>query len=366
MAPVVLALQGQADGVQSIVCTTGQHREMLDQVMDAFGLTADFDLNVMQASQSPAEVASRVFEQLPRVLKDVRPDLVLVQGDTITTCAAAMAAFLERVPVGHVEAGLRTRDLWQPFPEEMNRRVTTIVTELHFAPTADAVSALVQEGVERDRITLAGNTVIDALLTSVRRSHVFHDPRLAALPDSGRLVLVTMHRRESFGAPMRRVCEALRDLVVAHPDVTVVLPVHRNPHVREVVVPLLDGHARIVLVDPLAYLDFVHLMARSYMILTDSGGVQEEAPSLKRPVLVLREVTERPEGVAVGVAKIVGTDPMRIKTAANALLDDPHAYAAMVGPGNPYGDGRAAERIVDAIARWFEARRRSPAAREAR
>jgi len=362
MAPVVLALRDHASGIESLVCTTGQHREMLDQVMDAFGLKADFDLNVMQTAQSPAEVASRVLQQLPLVLKQTRPDLVLVQGDTTTTCAAALAAFLEGVPVGHVEAGLRTGDLSQPFPEEMNRRVTTIVSQLHFAPTAEAVAALRAEGVPAERITLSGNTVIDALLASVGRPHAFSEAKLASLPPSGRVILVTMHRRESIGAPMRSACEAVRDIVASHPDVTVVLPVHRNPAVREIVLSILGGHPRIMLVDPLSYLDFVHLMARSYLILTDSGGVQEEAPSLKRPVLVLREVTERPEGVVAGVAKLVGTDSSRIRAAVDELLRRPEAYAAMVGPANPYGDGHAARRIVEAICAWSKARGRQATA----
>jgi len=223
---------------------------------------------------------------------------------------------------------------------------------LHFAPTAEAVAALRAEGVPADRITLSGNTVIDALLASVGRPHVFHEPVLASLASAGRVILVTMHRRESIGAPMRGACEAVRDIVADYPDVTVVLPVHRNPAVREIVLSVLGGLPRVVLVDPLSYLDFVHLMARSHLILTDSGGVQEEAPSLKRPVLVLREVTERPEGVAAGVAKLVGTESSRIRAAVDELLRRPEAYAAMVGPANPYGDGQAARRIVEAITVW--------------
>jgi UDP-N-acetylglucosamine 2-epimerase (non-hydrolysing) len=305
-------------------------------------------------------VASRVLAQLPPILREVRPDMVLVQGDTTTTCAASLAAFLERVPVGHVEAGLRTGDLSQPFPEEMNRRVTTIVSALHFAPTPDARRALLIEGVPEDRILMAGNTVIDALLQSVRPDYAFDEPSLRDLPRDRKVLLVTMHRRESIGEPMRHVTEAILRIKAVHPDLTVVIPTHRNPAVREIVVGALSGKPGILLIDPLPYLDFVHLMARSHLILTDSGGVQEEAPSLKRPVLVIRDVTERPEGVAVGVARLLGTDPERIFRSVNQLLTDPAAYAEMVGPANPYGDGHAAERIVDAIASWHRRQHAAP------
>jgi UDP-N-acetylglucosamine 2-epimerase (non-hydrolysing) len=355
MAPVVLELQRRSSDFQSLVCVTAQHREMLDQIMRSFNLTADFDLNVMTQAQSPAEVAARVLELLPRVLRAVKPDMVLVQGDTTTTCAAAMAAFLERIPVGHVEAGLRTGDLQQPFPEEMNRRVTTVVSTLHFAPTHDATKALLAEGVPEERITYAGNTVIDALLHSLRKDYQFADPALAALPRNRKVLLVTMHRRESIGEPMRHVTEALLRIRKAHPDLIIVIPTHRNPAVREIVFGALADKAGIVLTDPLPYLDFLHLMDRSHLILTDSGGVQEEAPSLKRPVLVIREVTERPEGVAAGVAKVIGTDPERIYQSVHQLLTNAKAYKSMVGAENPYGDGHAAERIVDAIYAWQRA-----------
>lgn len=352
MAPVVLALQKRSAEFESLVCVTGQHREMLDQIMKSFSLKADFDMNVMTQAQSPAEVAARVLAELPAILRKVRPDMVLVQGDTTTTCAAALASFLERIPVGHVEAGLRTGNLEQPFPEEMNRRVTTIVSALHFAPTRDACKALLAESVAPERVIFAGNTVIDALLQSVRSDYTFADPQLAALPPDRKVLLVTMHRRESIGEPMRQVTEAILRIKKAHPELIVVLPTHRNPAVREIVVKALADQPGIVLVDPLPYLDFVHLMARSYLIMTDSGGVQEEAPSLKRPVLVIREVTERPEGVTAGVAKLLGTDPERIFQAVHQLLTDKSAYQSMVGPENPYGDGHAAERIADAILAW--------------
>jgi UDP-N-acetylglucosamine 2-epimerase (non-hydrolysing) len=353
MAPVVLALQASPH-CESIVCVTGQHREMLDQIMRSFDLKADFDLNVMEKAQSPAEVASRVLALLPPILRSVRPDVVLVQGDTTTTCAAALAAFLERIPVGHVEAGLRTGDLTQPFPEEMNRRVTTILSALHFAPTPDAMKALLAEGAPKERVLMVGNTVIDALLQSVRSDYTFDEPALNSLPPDRKVLLVTMHRRESIGEPMKNVTAAILRIKAIHPDLVVVIPTHRNPAVREIVVGALSDKPGIHLIDPLPYLDFVHLMARSYVILTDSGGVQEEAPSLKRPVLVIRDVTERPEGVAAGVAKLLGTDPDAIVRAVDQLLSSTVAYQEMVGPENPYGDGKAAKRIVDALLDWHQ------------
>lgn len=355
MAPVVHELRRRTHEFESLVCVTAQHREMLDQIMESFELAADFDLNLMQAGQSPAEVASGVLLMLPPILRRVRPDLVLVQGDTTTACAAAQAAFLERIPVGHVEAGLRTGDLDQPFPEEMNRRVTTVVSSLHFAPTGAARDALLQEGVAPERIVLTGNTVIDALLHSVRADYSFREPRLAALPWEHPLILVTLHRRESIGAPMRHVCEAIDQIAARYPHAAIVIPVHRNPRVREIIFAILATRPNVHLLEPLAYHDFVNLMSRSHLILTDSGGVQEEAPSLQRPVLVLREVTERPEGVAAGVARVVGTDPRTIVAAVDELLGSEAAYRAMIANGNPYGDGRAAQRIADAISRWYRA-----------
>jgi UDP-N-acetylglucosamine 2-epimerase (non-hydrolysing) len=357
MAPVVRELQRRGSQFESVICVTGQHREMLDQIMNSFALKADFDLNLMTHAQSPTEVAARVLAELPGVLREVRPDMMLVQGDTTTTCAAALAAFLERVPVGHVEAGLRTGDLEQPFPEEMNRRVTTVVSSLHFPPTDAARNALLSEGVDARRVVMTGNTVIDALLQSVRSDYVFQEPRLVALPRQGKVLLVTTHRRESIGEPMRHVCEAILRLTRVHRDLTVVIPVHRNPAVREIVNGTLEHHPGVILIDPLPYLDFVHLMARSDIILTDSGGVQEEAPSLKRPVLVIRQVTERPEGVAAGLAKLLGTDPEAIFQTVNLLLTDQVAYRKMVGVANPYGDGHASQYIADAIEEWHGQRR---------
>jgi UDP-N-acetylglucosamine 2-epimerase (non-hydrolysing) len=352
MAPVVKAVARQTETLKSLICVTGQHREMLDQIMSAFDLNADHDLGVMRPGQAPSEVFSRVLDAMPGVFRDLKPDLVLVQGDTTTTAATAMAAFLHGIPVGHVEAGLRTDDIHQPFPEEMNRRLASLATTLHFPPTERAKNALLLERIPADRIVVTGNTVIDALLQSRRPDYRFADATLAGLDSARRVVLVTLHRRESFGEPMRAVCSALRKIAERHPDLVFVLPVHRNPSVREVVLAALDGYPNFLLIDPLDYLDFIHLMARSLLIVTDSGGVQEEAPALDVPVLVAREVTERPEGVEVGAARLVGTNETRIMQAVEELLTDPVAYRKMAQAPNPYGDGRASERIISSIESW--------------
>jgi UDP-N-acetylglucosamine 2-epimerase len=354
MAPVIRAVAARPDAFTSLVCVTGQHRDMLDQIMRVFKLAPDIDLDIMRAGQVPSEVASRVLAAMPAVFRDTRPDLVLVQGDTTTTMATSMAAFLHGIPIGHIEAGLRTDDIGQPFPEEMNRRVTSLVTALHFPPTRRAQDALLREGVRADRIIVTGNTVIDALLQSRRADYRFSIPALAALEPTRRIVLVTLHRRESFGAPMRSVCAALRHIAERHADLTFVLPMHRNPSVRDVVLPALGGSANFVLIEPLDYLDFIHLMSRSFLIVTDSGGVQEEAPALDIPVLVTREVTERPEGVEVGAARLVGTDEARIVQTLEELLTDAQAYRKMAAAPNPYGDGRASERIVAAMLKWAD------------
>lgn len=356
MAPVVRALEARPERFESMVCLTAQHRQMVDQVMASFGLAADFDLDVMRESQTPADVASRILADLPPLLRKVRPHIVLVQGDTTTTMAASLAAFMEKIPVGHVEAGLRTGDLMQPFPEEMNRRVTGIVAALHFPPTPGSRDALLREGVPAERIHVTGNTVIDALLQSIDESYEFTVPELRGLSRDVPLILVTVHRRESFGAPMEGIVRAVADIAREQADCLIALPVHRNPNVRGVVEPHLSGIPNVLLTEPLDYLDFVHLMKRARLVLTDSGGVQEEAPSLGKPVLVLRDVTERPEGVAAGTARIVGTDPEAIRAAVRLLLHDPAAYAAMAQARNPYGDGLAAQRVVTAVSGWFEQR----------
>ncbi|MBA3258279.1 MAG: UDP-N-acetylglucosamine 2-epimerase (non-hydrolyzing) [Gemmatimonadales bacterium] len=353
MAPVLHALQAEPARFESVVCVSAQHRAMLDQVMSVFGIRANHDLDLMTSGQSPAEIAARVLQHLSPLIRQIRPDVLLVQGDTMTSFAAAFAAYLEKVPSGHVEAGLRTGDRYQPFPEEMNRVLTTRLASLHFAPTTQARDRLLEEGVPPGEVHLTGNTVIDALLRTVRPDYRFHTPALAGLDPARRVVLVTTHRRESFGAPLRSTCAALRELVGRFPDLQVVLPVHPNPEVKRTVESLLCDLPGVTLIHPVDYVEFVHLMARAYLILTDSGGVQEEAPSLGKPVLVLREVTERPEGVAAGTAVVVGTDRERIVAQASELLASPAAYSRMANAVSPYGDGHASERIVAALGERF-------------
>jgi UDP-N-acetylglucosamine 2-epimerase (non-hydrolysing) len=353
MAPVVQALQSAPARFESVVCVSAQHRAMLDQVLDVFDLRVDHDLDLMTAGQSPAEVVARVLERLPPLLRQIRPDVLLVQGDTMTSFAAAFAAYLERIPSGHVEAGLRTGDRYQPFPEEMNRVMTTRLASIHFAPTTQARATLLKEGVPEADIHLTGNTVIDALLQTVRPDYIFRSPQLATLDPKRRLILVTTHRRESFGAPLRSTCAAIRELAGRFPDLQFVLPVHPNPEVKQTVERLLCDLPEMHLIPPVDYVEFVHLMNRAYLILTDSGGVQEEAPSLGKPVLVLREVTERPEGVAAGTAVVVGTDQARIVNVASELLTSREAYERMANAVNPYGDGQASGRIVKALEERF-------------
>ncbi|HKU60366.1 MAG TPA: UDP-N-acetylglucosamine 2-epimerase (non-hydrolyzing) [Gemmatimonadales bacterium] len=356
MAPVVRALKAHPDVFESMVCVSAQHREMLDQVLGVFQLKADFDLDLMTPGQSPADVVARLLERMPRLLREVQPDVLLVQGDTMTTFAAAFAAYLERVPTAHVEAGLRTGNKYHPYPEEMNRVLTTRLAELHFAPTVRAMETLLLEGIPQQDVLLTGNTVIDALLATVRPNYRFTTPALEALDPNRRMVLVTTHRRESFGGPLESTCAAVRTLVERFEDLEVVIPVHPNPQVKQVVVRKLMDLQRVHLIEPVDYVEFTNLMARSHIILTDSGGVQEEAPSLGKPVLVLREVTERPEGVEAGTATIVGTDQEKIVRTASELLTSPAAYAKMANAVSPYGDGRASERIADALRERFEAR----------
>ncbi len=349
MAPVVARLAATPE-VESLVCVTAQHREMLDQVLDLFDIRPDFDLDIMRPDQSPAEVTAAVFTRLDPVLREVRPDWVLIQGDTTTVMATALLAYYHRVRVGHVEAGLRTGDKWQPFPEEINRRVAGVVADLHFAPTERARQNLLREGMAQEAILVTGNPVIDALQAIVRRPFDLSRGPLAGVPWERRVVLLTAHRREHFGAPLERVFQAVRCLAERYADdIHVVYPVHPNPNVHGPAERLLGGVPNISLVPPLDYLPMVHLMQRAYLILTDSGGIQEEAPAVATPVLVLREVTERPEALEAGTARLVGTDPERILAEASRLLEDPQAHQAMARAVNPFGDGRASERIVAAL-----------------
>jgi len=350
MAPVIARLRERPDAITSWVCSTGQHREMLRQALGVFGIVPDVDLDLMQPGQTPSQVASRLLAAIEPVLNELRPDWVLVQGDTTTVLAAAIAAYHARIRVAHVEAGLRTGDRWNPFPEEMNRVLTDAIADLCFAPTVRAREALLAGGTPPERIVLTGNTVVDAL------HWIRHLParplpaQLGDLPCGARLVLVTAHRRESFGAPLERICDALKALSRASQGRWhIVYPVHPNPQVHDLVYRELSAERGITLLPPLDYVDLVNLMAQCRLILTDSGGIQEEAPSLGVPVLVLREATERPEGIEAGVARLVGTDEARIVSAALELLLNDQAHAAMAQATNPYGDGHAAERIVEAL-----------------
>jgi UDP-N-acetylglucosamine 2-epimerase (non-hydrolysing) len=360
LAPVILELQRKsaASNLRSLVCVTAQHRQMLDQVLRLFGIVPDYDLNLMEENQSPTRVASSVLARLEPILQTEKPDWVLVQGDTTTVAAASLAAFYAKVKVGHVEAGLRTYDKWQPFPEEINRRVAGAIADLHFAPTERSRQNLLREGVPNLQILVTGNPVIDALhwVTSLPvdigklETGALDPALLMGSRDDTKLILVTAHRRENFGKPLENICLALRDLAeCCAGQVQIVYPVHLNPNVWEPVHRLLNHVPNITLTSPLDYLSLVQLMKRAYLVLTDSGGIQEEAPGLGVPVLVLRQVTERPEAVEAGTVRVVGTERERIVSEAVRLLEDAHAYRQMAQAVNPYGDGHAAERIVSAI-----------------
>ena len=350
MAPVVLELQKHPEQIQSLVAVTAQHREMLDQVLHLFRINPDYDLDIMSPSQTLFDITSRALNGLNEVLAEARPDLVLVHGDTTTTFVGALAAFYHQIPVGHVEAGLRTGNKYSPYPEEMNRKLAGALTDLHFAPTATARQNLLRENIDPESIFVTGNTVIDALLATVKPDFRFADELLTSLDFTGqRVILVTTHRRENLGEPMRHVYQALKRIVTEFPDVEVVFPVHRNPKVREVVESVLGHLPRVHLTDPLDYEPFVNLMARSTLILTDSGGIQEEAPSLGKPVLVLRDTTERPEAIEAGTVRLIGTTEETVYQEAKILLTDSARYRAMSEAANPYGDGRAAQRIVRTI-----------------
>lgn len=350
MAPVAKALEKRSDRFESVVALTGQHRQMCRPYLDLFGIEPDYDLDIMQPNQSLNGIVAAVLSRFPAIIDAFKPDIVLVQGDTSSAFAAALAAYHAGVDVGHVEAGLRTGNKRNPFPEEMNRRMIGAIGDYHFAPTPRAHANLLGEGIAPERVWVTGNTVIDALKMVVRPTYRFDDERLARIDfDRRRVICVTTHRRESFGAPLLNTLRALREIVSRFADVEIVLPVHYNPNVRSHVMAALEQVERIHLIEPLAYEPFVHLLAKSHLILTDSGGVQEEAPALGKPVLVLRETTERPEGVDAGTARLVGTDVERIVSAVQELLDNEEHYKAMARAKNPYGDGTAARQIVEII-----------------
>ncbi|EFK79925.1 UDP-N-acetylglucosamine 2-epimerase (non-hydrolyzing) [Ligilactobacillus salivarius] len=351
MAPLVLELQKQSQRFEAITTVSAQHREMLDQVLDIFHIKPDYDLNIMHARQTLTDITSNVLINLDKILKEAKPDIVLVHGDTTTTFAASVAAFYNQIPIGHVEAGLRTWEKYSPYPEEMNRQMTDAMTDLYFAPTNQSKANLLKENHKEDNIYITGNTAIDALKQTVDKEY-HHDILDKVSPDN-KLILLTMHRRENQGEPMRRVFKVIREVVESREDVEVIYPVHLSPAVQEAAKEILGNTERIHLISPLDVVDFHNLAARSYFIMTDSGGVQEEAPSLGKPVLVLRDTTERPEGVEAGTLKLVGTESEKVKKEMEELLDNDAEYQRMAQAKNPYGDGKASERILDAIAYYF-------------
>ncbi len=349
MAPLVKALEASPD-MEPIVTVTAQHREMLDQVLHLFQIEPTFDLNIMSAGQTLYDVTTKALLGLRSVLEEAKPDVVLVHGDTTTTFAGALSAFYQQIPVGHVEAGLRTGNVYSPFPEEMNRKLTGSLATFHFAPTSSAETNLLNENISMKHLYVTGNTVIDALSVTVKENYVFAEERLNGIDyKAKRVILLTTHRRENLGEPMRHVYQAVRQLVEEFPDIEIVFPVHRNPKVMELVETELGGLDRIHLVEPMDYEPFANLMARAYIVLTDSGGIQEEAPALGKPVLVLRDTTERPEAVTAGTVKLVGTDKKRIYETAAKLLSSKETYESMSNAVNPYGDGKASERILHAL-----------------
>ncbi|WP_097071683.1 non-hydrolyzing UDP-N-acetylglucosamine 2-epimerase [Ureibacillus xyleni] len=351
MAPLVLELQKHPDKIESIVTVTAQHRQMLDQVLETFQIQPDYDLNIMKDRQTLIDVTTNALQGLDEVMKDARPDIVLVHGDTSTTFVGSLAAFYNQIAIGHVEAGLRTGNKYSPYPEEMNRQLTGVMADLHFAPTENSKDNLIKENKNIENIFVTGNTAIDALKTTVREN--YSHPVLDKIGDS-RMILLTAHRRENLGQPMRNMFRAIKRILAEHEDVQVIYPVHLNPAVREVADEVLGDDPRIHLIEPLEVLDFHNFAARSYMILTDSGGIQEEAPSLGKPVLVLRDTTERPEGIAAGTLKLAGTEEETIYQLAKELLEDGTAYEKMAHASNPYGDGYASERIVKALISFLE------------
>ncbi|MTR66782.1 non-hydrolyzing UDP-N-acetylglucosamine 2-epimerase [Streptococcus parasanguinis] len=351
MAPLVLELQKQRETIETITVVTAQHRQMLDQVLETFNIVPDYDLDIMGKSQTLLEITSKILNQLDPVIKKEKPDMVLVHGDTTTTFAASLVAFYNQVRIGHVEAGLRTFDKYSPYPEEMNRQMTDDLADLYFVPTGESKANLLIENHPESAIVVTGNTAIDALKLTVQED--YHHEVLDQLDPAKKVILVTMHRRENQGQPMRAVFGALREMVDQEPTIEVVYPVHLSPAVQEAANDLLGDHDRIHLIAPLDVLDFHNLASRSYFIMSDSGGVQEEAPSLGKPVLVLRDTTERPEGVKAGTLKLVGTDPGVVKTTMTELLTNESLYLQMANARNPYGDGKASERIVQAIKHYF-------------
>ena len=352
MAPVIQILAA-CPQIESKVCVTAQHREMLDQVLRLFKIDPDVDLNLMRPDQSLAELTADILTHLDPVLEQIQPDWMLIQGDTTTVMAAALLGYYRRIHIGHVEAGLRTGDKWQPFPEEIHRRIAGVVADLHFAPTETNRQNLLREGVPDDHIIITGNPVIDALHLALQHPYQLEPDLERAFAENERVILLTTHRRENLGSPLQEIYLALRDLLYNYPDLAVVFPVHKNPKVRQEVAQVLQGVERVYLTEPLDYISHINVMKRAHIVLTDSGGIQEEAPALGKPVLVLRDVTERPEAVAFGTARLVGANRRRVEEEVGLLLDSKEAYDAMANAVNPYGDGRAAPRIVQAVLSYW-------------
>ena len=353
MAPVIRTFRRHKDTYHVIVVVTAQHRDMLDQILKLFEIVPNHDLDIMKDNQSIHDVTARCLKKLLGIIAEEKPDMVLVQGDTTSTFIGALSAFYMKIPVAHIEAGLRSFDKYNPFPEEMNRRMTTVLADLHFAPTGTAAANLAHEGISTDRIFITGNTVIDALLEVVRKRFVFPPHLDSLIKSSQKIILVTAHRRESFGEPLKNVCRALQEIVRHTPSCRILFPVHPNPEVKKTVYAMLDNTPNIALLSPLDYETFVHVINKSHLILTDSGGIQEEAPSLGKPVLVLRNKTERIEAIEAGTAKMVGTDFATIVRETLNLLSNADEYEAMAKKANPYGDGKASQKIYDIISRWL-------------
>ncbi|MFQ3548279.1 MAG: UDP-N-acetylglucosamine 2-epimerase (non-hydrolyzing) [Armatimonadota bacterium] len=349
MAPVINELKKHQDKAEVVLIVTGQHREMLEQVIKVFNLNPDYDLDIMTAKQSLASITTKALEKLDVILEKEEPDILLAQGDTTTTFVASLSAFYRKIPFGHVEAGLRTNNKFDPFPEEINRRITGILADVHFAPTQLAKENLLNENISENDIFVTGNTVIDALLTTASQDYKFSNPIYDEIKKYEKIILLTTHRRENWGDKMQQICLAVDEIIKTNKDIAVVFPVHKNPIVRETVLPILQNKERIFLIEPPDYIEFVHLMKLSNIVLTDSGGVQEEAPSLGKPVLVLRETTERPEGVDAGNAKLIGTNKQNIIDQTNNLLNNIEEYDKMAKANNPYGDGNSSKKICNII-----------------
>lgn len=359
MAPLIKVLQNEKD-IDSKVCVTAQHREMLDQVLDIFQLTADYDLDIMEEKQSLSDITVNALKGLEKVIMDAKPDMVLVHGDTATTFAGALASYYQKVNLGHVEAGLRTYNKYFPYPEELNRRLVGAIADLHFAPTVNSKKNLIKENISESNIFITGNTVIDALKTTINKEYEFKNPILKKVDFSKKVILVTAHRRENIGEPLENICHALGQICENYTDTEVIYPVHMNPSVRDIAYGILGNKERVHLIDPIDVVEMHNLMDRSFMVLTDSGGLQEEAPSLGKPVLVLRSETERPEAIEYGTVKLAGTKMKNIYTLTSILLDDKNEYEKMANATNPYGDGYASEKIRDCLLYKFKIKKERP------